>query len=766
MVRSDDALRYHTRGGKPGKIEVVPTKPLVTQRDLSLAYSPGVAEPCLAIAENPDKAWEYTSRGNLVGVITNGTAVLGLGDIGPLASKPVMEGKACLFKKFADIDVFDIEVNETDVDKFVEVVAALEPTFGGINLEDIKAPESFEIERKLRERLSIPVFHDDQHGTAIITGAALLNACDLTGRKLDEIRVVVSGAGASAIACANFFIELGVDRKKVMLVDSKGVCREGRDHMNEYKTAFARADDGKRTLADAIAGADVFLGLSRGGLVTQDMVRSMADKPIVFALANPDPEIPYAEAMAARDDVIVATGRSDHPNQVNNVLGFPYIFRGALDVRASTINEAMKVACARALATLARENVDDTVIDVYGGDPLRYGPLYLIPKPFDRRVRWWVAPAVAQAAMESGVARRPIDIDEYRDRLRREHGGMGYSVMRSVVDAARENPKRIAFPEASNQKVLRACETVRDEGIAIPILLGRREEIMASAHEIGLGDFAASCEIVEPRASEFFDSYCDRLYELRQRKGMTPAKARTQMQRSNVFGAMMLAQGDVDGLVSGLKLNYRDTIRPALQIIGVRPGVRHVTGMYMMVMKDQVKFFADATVNIDPDAEALVEITLQVADAVRSFGIQPRVAMISFSNFGTHPHADARKVREALAMVREHRPDLEIEGEMQADFALDKQQLDEIYPFHRLSAAANVLIFPSLVAANASYKILSRLGGATAVGPILLGVNKPVTVLQREVSVDTIVAMTAYTVKRAQEGEPLTPQLALKDRDF
>ena len=751
MARSDAALEYHVKG-RPGKIEVVATKPLVTQRDLSLAYSPGVAEPCLEIARDPEKVWDYTARGNLVGVISNGTAVLGLGDIGPLAAKPVMEGKACLFKKFADIDVFDIEVAETDVDKFVEVVAALEPTFGGINLEDIKAPESFEIEQRLRKRMKIPVFHDDQHGTAIISGAALLNACEVTGRAIGDVRVVVSGAGAAAIACANFYIDLGVRREKLTLVDSVGVVYRGRDRSNKYKEALAQPDSGVRTLTDALRGADVFLGLSKGGLVSQDMVRSMADRPIVFALANPDPEISYPDAMAARSDVIAATGRSDYPNQVNNVLGFPYIFRGALDVRASEINEAMKIACARALAALAHENVDDTVIEAYGGKPLRFGPHYLIPKPFDPRVRWWVAPAVAQAAIETGVARLKIDLDEYRERLRRKHGGVSYSIMRSLVRQAQSHPvKRIVFPEAANAKVLRACEILFEDRIAVPVLLGRPSDIEETAREVGLESLLAKVEIQQPSKSPKIAEYAQRLFEMRQRKGMTLVNARAQMERSNSFGMMMVEMGDADGVVSGLRLNFADTIRPALQIVGMKPGIKHVAGMYMMVLKEKLKFFADATMNIDPDAETLTEITVQVADAVRSFGVVPRVAMISFSNFGSHSHPDVEKVRRALDMVRAARPNLEIDGEMQADVAVDKEKLDELYPFTRLTDEANVLIFPSLVAGNVAYKILKQLGGAAAVGPVLLGMNKPVTVLQREVSVDTIVNMTAYTVKMALE---------------
>jgi len=749
MAKGDDALRYHVEG-RPGKIEVVPTKKLVTQRDLALAYSPGVARPCLEIEKDPEKSWDYTARGNLVAVISNGTAVLGLGDIGALASKPVMEGKGCLFKKFADIDVFDLEVDETDVDKFCDVVAALEPTFGGVNLEDIAAPASFEVEEKLKRRMNIPVFHDDQHGTAIISGAALLNACELTGRDLAAIRVVVSGAGASAIACATFFVELGVTRDNIILCDSKGPIYDGRDHVNEYKARFAGPDTGARTLEEALKGADVFLGLSRGGLVNGDMVRSMADKPIVFALANPDPEIPYPEAVAAKEGVIAATGRSDFPNQVNNVLGFPYIFRGALDVHATEINEAMKVACARALAELAHEAVPDVVIDAYGGAQLRFGPEYLIPTPFDPRTLWWVAPAVARAAIESGVARKKIDIDDYTRQLQERFGGTGYSIMRSVVSAARANPKRIAFPEASNPKVLRACDILVEEGIAHPVLVGRRSEIEYVASEIGLGDIASRCDVVEPDNFDKAGDYVLELYRKRQRKGMTRTYARTLLRRSNVLAAMMVERGDVDGVVSGLKLNYRDTVRPMLQVLGRAEGVRNVSSMYMMVLDDEVKFFSDATINVDPDAETLAEMAIQTADAVAAFDIRPRVAMISFSNFGSHPAAEAGKVRLALELVRQRRPELEIEGEMQPDLALDKELLDELYPFNRLSKEANVLVFSSLAAANAAYKILQSLGGASAIGPILLGMAKPVAVLQRVVSVDEIVNMAAWTVKMAQ----------------
>ncbi|HYU15973.1 MAG TPA: NADP-dependent malic enzyme [Candidatus Acidoferrum sp.] len=750
MARKQDAIEYH-KGGRPGKLEVVPTKPLDTQRDLSLAYTPGVAVPCLEIAADPEKGWDYTARGNLVAVITNGTAVLGLGHIGPLAGKPVMEGKACLFKKFADIDVFDLELAETSVDKFVDVVAALEPTFGGINLEDVKAPECFEIEEKLRKRLSIPVFHDDQHGTAIITGAALLNACEVAHKKMDEIKVVVSGAGASAIACVNFFVQLGLDPARVILVDSKGVVHEGRSDLNPHKARYAVADTGRRSLSDAMTGADVFLGLSIGGVVTKDMVRTMADRPIIFAMANPDPEISYPDAIDARPDAVVATGRSDYPNQVNNVLGFPFIFRGALDVRATAISEEMKVAAARALAALAHEPVSERVLQAYGGKTIRFGPDYLIPKPFDERVLWWVAPAVAEAAMKSGVARTQIDIEAYRERLRRKSGDAAYSITRGMITAAKREPKRIVFPEASSPKLLRALQIIMDEGIARPILLGRQDEIAEECERQDLDLIERGVEIISPRESSLFAGYVKQFHALRQRKGVTLQMARTLLRKTNYFGMMMVRNGHADGLVSGLKLAYPETIRPALQILGLKPGVKVATGMYMMVLKQSVVFFADASINIEPDAEILADIAVQVSDAVRDMGVVPRVAMISFSNFGSVDHAQARLVRDALAVVRERRPDLEVEGEMQADVALSKATLDSMFPFHRLSDAANVLVFPQLIAGNAAYKVLQSLGGASAVGPILLGVARPVTVLQPQAPVNDIVNMTAFTVLTAQQ---------------
>jgi len=746
MIRKQDALDYH-RNGRPGKLEVVPTKPLVTQRDLSLAYSPGVAEPCLEIAEQPDRAWEYTARGNLVAVVTNGTAVLGLGNIGPLAGKPVMEGKACLFKKFADIDVFDLEVDAKDSARFIDTVAALEPTFGGINLEDLKAPECFEIEAGLRARMSIPVFHDDQHGTAIISGAALMNGAELAGKKLADLKIVVSGAGASAIACASFYVDLGVPLRNITMIDSVGVIYEGRSQgMNAFKARFARPDDGARTRADALRGADVFLGLSKAGLCTPAMLKTMAPRPLIFALANPDPEISYPDATAARPDAIVATGRSDFPNQVNNVLGFPYIFRGALDVRAREINDAMKIAAARALAALAHEPVPDSVAEAYGVRSFRFGADYIIPKPFDRRVLSWCAPAVAEAAIQSGAARLPLDIAEYRERLQRRLGGAEYTVMSRIIQRAKNAPRRIVFTEGDNIKVLRACQIVLDEKIAHPILLGHERKIRQRAADLDLD--LEGIEILNPADSDKHASYAQELLELRCRKGVTAAGAARLVNRRIHFGMMMVRRGDADGLVGGLNAPYPETIRPALQIVGIRPDVRRATGMYIMLMKNDVKFFADATVNIEPDAETLADIAIQVADAARTFEITPRIAMISFSNFGSAPHPESQKVAAAVELVRKRRPDLEIDGEVQADIAVDPETIRELFPFSRLTDAANVLIFPSLAAGNAAYKVLAALGGATAVGPILLGVNKPVTVLPRDANVDTIVNMTAYTVAR------------------
>jgi len=751
MIRKQDALDYH-RLGRAGKIEVVSSKPLLTQRDLALAYSPGVAEPCLEIAARPEAVYEYTARGNLVAVISNGTAVLGLGDIGPEAGKPVMEGKGCLFKKFADIDVFDLELNIKDPDAVIACVAALEPTFGGINLEDIKAPECFYIEEQLKKKMQIPVFHDDQHGTAIISGAALLNALEVQHKSIEQVRVTVNGAGASAIACANFYVSLGVPIANITLVDTTGVVYAGRTKgMNPYKERFAQPpSETRRSLAEAMVGADVFLGCSVAGTVTKEMVATMAKRPIVFALANPDPEISYNDARSVRDDLVMATGRSDFPNQVNNVLGFPFIFRGALDVRAREINEPMKVAAARALAALARQDVPDQVAAAYGGERFHFGPEYIIPKPFDSRVLWWVAPAVAKAAMDSGVARKQIDIPEYTEALRRRIGGE-HALLRRIVGRAKESPRRIAFPEGNEPKVLRACRRIVDEGIAKPILLGSRADIDRAAEGLDLGDLLERVEIVEPRTFEGRPRYVDEYFNMRQRRGMTREFADRVMSRRNAFGMMMVKMGDVDGLVSGLTMSYPETIRPALQIIGARPDVKKVTGMYLMFAKNgDVKVFADATVNISPTAETLAEIAIQVADATRELGLVPRVAMISFSSFGSAPHPESEKVALATQLVWKARPDIEIDGELQADVAVDYAELREKFPFTKLTDAANVLVFPNLASGNVAYKLMEKLGGATALGPILLGLQAPITALPRNADVETIVSMTAFTVMKAQ----------------
>ena len=749
MSRKQDALEYHRRGRK-GKLEVVPTKPLVSQMDLSLAYTPGVADPCLEIAANEDASWEYTARANLVAVISNGTAVLGLGDIGPAAGKPVMEGKACLFKKFADIDVFDLEINATEVDKVVEIVAALEPTFGGINLEDIAAPECFEIEEKLRQRMRIPVFHDDQHGTAIISGAGLLNAAQLAGKKLEDIKLVVSGAGAGAIACVEFFCALGLRRENVVLVDSKGVIHQGRTDLNRHKQRFAIPDDGRRTLADAMKGMDMFMGLSVANTVKPEWLVTMNERPIIFALANPDPEISYPDAITARPDAIVATGRSDFPNQVNNVLGFPYIFRGALDCRATSVSEAMKLAAARALAELTREPVPDTVIMAYGGKALKMGPDYFIPKPFDPRVLWWVAPAVAQAAMESGVARITFDIEEYRDRLMAKGSNAAYSIMRTITKEAQRDPRRIVFPQAASPRLLRAIQQIVDEEIAKPVLLGRPAEIQRLCEEMSL-DLLDRVQIIDPRA-EVNQRYADRLYELRQRKGMTLDNARSHVQRGDYYAAVMVDRGDADGMVTGFRLNYPETVKPVLEVFGLSPGAKVAIGMYMMVLQNSVKFFGDTVFNIFPDADTLVDITLQMADAVQGFGITPRVALISYSNFGSVRHPDVTRLHRVLDMVRERRPDLEIDGEMQPELALDVARQKSNYGFSRLTKAANTLVFPSLASGNAAYQIAKSIGNASAVGPILLGVGKPVAAMQNEATVEEIVNMTSHVVLKAQQA--------------
>ncbi len=746
-----DALDYH-RSGRRGKIEVVATKPCQTQRDLSLAYTPGVAEPCLAIEKDVDKVYEYTAKGNLVAVVTNGTAVLGLGAIGPEASKPVMEGKGVLFKRFADIDVFDIELNTTDPEDIIRTVKLMEPTFGGINLEDIKAPECFYIEERLKEECSIPVFHDDQHGTAIISGAGLINALELAGKKIDEVRVVFNGAGAAGIACANFYVTLGVRRENVMLCDSKGVVYAGRtDGMNPYKEKFAVETD-CRTLEDALKGADVFAGCSVANVVSKAMVGSMADDPIIFAMANPDPEISYEDAVDARDDVIMATGRSDFPNQVNNVLGFPFIFRGALDVRARAINDEMKIAASQALAALAKEPVPYAVMKAYRSERIEFGREYIIPKPFDPRVLIWEASAVAEAAMKSGVAGIEIDIEQYRQQLE-ESLGLSRKVMRVMINKARKRPKRIVFPEGNYPAILRACEIILDEGMAHPVLLGEQKQVEDAIAEHRL-NLKGGIEIINPEESEHFDGFVEEFYKLRRRKGMTLRDARKVMRQRNYFGSMMLRMGLADGLVSGLTNQYQYTIRPALEIIGPRPDVRIVAGMYMMVLKERVIFFADATVNITPTAEDLAEIALLCAREVPRFNVEPRIAMISFSNFGSTRHPESEKMRRAVEIVRERAPHLVVDGEMQADTAVMPEILEENFPFSVLEGGANVLIFPNLDAGNVAYKLVQRLSGAEAIGPILLGMNKPVHVLQNGgFDESDVVNMTAIAVVDALEAE-------------
>jgi malate dehydrogenase (oxaloacetate-decarboxylating)(NADP+) len=762
-ILPEEALAYHSHGRK-GKIQVVPTKPTNTQRDLSLAYSPGVAYPCKEIQRDPLLAYEYTARGNLVAVISNGTAVLGLGNIGALAGKPVMEGKGVLFKRFADIDVFDLELATEDPEELIRAVKLLEPSFGGINLEDIRAPDCFEIERRLKAEMQIPVFHDDQHGTAIISGAALLNALELTGKAIEKVRIVFSGAGAAALSCARLYLALGARRENMILADIAGVIYRGRrELMDPYKEEFA-ADTPARALSEIMAGADVFIGLSAAGVVTPEMVRSMARDPIVFAMANPDPEIGYDEARAARPDAIVATGRSDYPNQVNNVLGFPFIFRGALDVRATDIDLGMKLAAVQALAELAREDVPDSVLRAYGLDTLRFGRDYLIPKPFDHRVLLRVPPAVARAAMESGVARVPIgDFEAYQRRLETLISRR-FELMRGILDRAKRDPKRVVFPEGEHDQVLRAAKILVEEGIAHPILLARREVIAGRLRDLDLPEERVT--ILHNETSELFEPYARRLHEKRRRDGLTLTDARKQMRLRNYFGAMMVEVGDADGLISGLTRSYPETIRPALQIIDTRPGVTRVSGAYILILQHGVPavgraaaagpsehlfFLADTTVNIDPSPEELAEITTLTVEFVRRFGIVPRVAMLSFSNFGSNNHPAARKVRRAVELVASRHPDLEVDGEMQADTAVVESLLSESYSWSRLKGPANVLIFPELQSANIAYKLIWRLAGAEAIGPILLGMGKPVHVLQPGVEVADIVNLTALCVVDAQE---------------
>jgi malate dehydrogenase (oxaloacetate-decarboxylating)(NADP+) len=733
--RRQEALDYHTQG-RPGKIAVVPTKSVSTQKDLSLAYSPGVAEPCRDIHREPLDVFKYTARGNLVAVVTNGTAVLGLGNIGPLAAKPVMEGKGVLFKRFAGIDVFDLEIGSQRADDVIRFCELLEPTVGGINLEDISAPECFIIERTLRDRLDIPVFHDDQHGTAIIAGAALINALEVIGKDIADVTVVFSGAGASALSTAQHFTRLGVRRENTLIVDSKGVIYEGRkEGMNEYKAPFAVKTD-KRTLAEAMDGADVFVGLSVKGLVSPEMVAAMAPDPIIFALANPDPEILPEEVAAVRDDAIMATGRSDYPNQVNNVLGFPFIFRGALDVRARGINEAMMLAATRALAALARAEVPDTVRGAYDGSEITFGREYLIPKPFDHRVLFHVAPAVAAAAMESGLARIELDLDEYRDRLRASLGP-GREVMRWMTNRARRRKARVIFPEGHNVTVLQAAVQLAEEGICQPVILGRQPRVEEKAAALGIK--LDGVEILyAAREDEERERFAEELFRRRGRRGLTLAEARWNMFKPIYFAASLLQAGKVDALVAGIEANYAEALRPCLQVVGAAEGGR-VAGLYMLALPDrELLFFADTTVNIEPDAPALAEIALQTAKFVRDLGIEPRVAMVSFSNFGSTAHEESVRVARAVELVREADPELEIDGEMQADTALDPVKLRNIYPFSYLKGPANVLVFSRLSAANASYKLLDQVGGADIIGPVLLGMAKSVHILQRGCSLQDV----------------------------
>jgi malate dehydrogenase (oxaloacetate-decarboxylating)(NADP+) len=749
VIRRQDAIDYHSLGRK-GKIEVTPTKPLLTQRDLSLAYTPGVAEPCVDIAQEPSLVYTYTAKGNLVAVVSNGTAVLGLGNIGALAGKPVMEGKGCLFKKFADIDVFDIEIASEDPDEIINIVLKLEPTFGGINLEDIKAPECFYIEERLKELMKIPVFHDDQHGTAIISGAALLNAAELVAKPLDKLRVVVSGAGASAIACAKFYLSLGVKRENLMLVDTKGVVYEGRkEGMNKYKAQFATSSKA-RTLAEAMVGADVFLGCSVAGLVSKDMVRAMADRPIVFALANPDPEIAYPDAKEARQDVIIATGRSDYPNQVNNVLGFPFIFRGALDVQARVINEEMKIAASHALAALAKEDVPESVQRAYGGVTFKFGPDYIIPKPFDPRVLLWEAPAVARAAIETKVARRPLDLEEYKQSLERIYGRT-HMVMRKYREQARRHPKRVIFPESEDEKILRACQILTDERIAKPVLLGDEEMLCQRIKELDL-DLVGRVEIVNHLRSSKLEQYALEYSRLRQRRGVTFREASYRLHSRKYFSLMMLRLGDVDAVVLGMNSHYAESVQPALEIVGLREGAKRAAGMYMLVLKNDIVFFADCTVNVNPTAEEVAEIAIVTADEVRELGVEPRVAMISYSNFGSNKEESAVKMAKATEMVQRRRPDLEVDGEMQFNTATNFTLTKDLYPFCKLTKPANVFIFPNLDAGNACYKAMAELGGAESVGPILMGLNKPVGVLQRADTVDAVVRLASIATVEAQGG--------------
>ncbi|WP_419801795.1 NADP-dependent malic enzyme [Mucilaginibacter sp.] len=750
--RKQDALDYHS-SGRPGKIEVVPTKPTQTQRDLSLAYSPGVAEPCLRIAENPEDVYKYTAKGNLVAVISNGTAVLGLGDIGPAAGKPVMEGKGLLFKIFADIDVFDLELDTKNVDQFVQIVKALEPTFGGINLEDIAAPLCFEIERRLKAEMKIPVMHDDQHGTAIISGAALMNAVEIQHKKLDTIKVVVNGAGAAAVSCSKLYLAIGVKKENLIMFDKDGLLHHGRTDLDDIRREFFTDRTDVKTLSDAMKGADVFVGLSAGNVVTPEMLLTMAPNPVVFAMANPEPEISYDLATQTRDDLIMATGRSDYPNQVNNVLGFPYIFRGALDVRATGINEAMKLAAVKAIAELAKMPVPEEVNLAYNARNLKFGKDYIIPKPVDSRLITTVSTAVAKAAMESGIAGKHItDWDAYHEELISRLGKED-KLMRALSGKAKSGPKRVVFAEADNYKILKSAQIVRDEGIAVPILLGNKEKIqeIMQANDLQMD----GVEIIDPlTGTENSAKYADFLFQKRQRRGITFFDAQKLMRDRNYYGATMVQFGDADALISGLTRNYAATVKPALQVIGTKSGVNLVAGMYMMITKSGPVFFGDTTINVNPTAQQMVDITVLIEQAVSRFNIKPRVAVLSYSNFGSNDGLVPEKTRETVRLLHEQYPEMIVDGEMQANFAMNSTLLKDNYEFSNLNgAAANTLIFPNLESGNIAYKLLQEIGGAEAVGPILLGMNKPVHVLQLGSSVREIVNVITIAVVDAQENQ-------------
>ncbi|HEY4756595.1 MAG TPA: phosphate acetyltransferase [Ignavibacteriaceae bacterium] len=743
----EESLNYHSEGRK-GKIEVVATKPCITARDLSMAYTPGVAEPCRAIEKNLEDVYKYTAKGNLVAVVSNGTAVLGLGDIGAEAGKPVMEGKGVLFKRFADIDVFDIELRSKNTQDIIKCVQMLEPTFGGINLEDIKAPECFEIEETLKATMNIPVFHDDQHGTAIISCAALINASEVVGKKLQNLKIVVNGAGASAISCCKLYIRAGVKKENIIMFDSKGCLSKSRNDLNKYKMDFV-TDKEFASLGDAMKGADVFLGLSVGGVVKKEMVKGMAKDPIVFAMANPDPEISYEDATSVRNDIVMATGRSDYPNQVNNVLGFPFIFRGALDVRATSITEEMKMAATKALASLAKEKVPEIVLNAYGGTEFSFGKEYIIPKPFDPRVLWYVAPAVARAAIEGGVAKKKIeDWQAYEEELK-ERMGFSKEVIRVMIHKAQKSPKTVVYPEGEEEKIIRAAHVVKSEKIASPVLLGNEKIIRGIIDELGYeqNDY----HIIDPATSDKREVYVNELLMKRQRKGATLREVKELMKQPIYFGCMMLDQGNVDALISGLTTHYPNTIKPALQCVGIKEGFKVVSGLYIVITKKDVYFFSDCTVNVNPTAEELAQIAISTADMVQEFDIIPKIAMLSFSNFGSAKYPQSIKVQEAVQLVKKQRPNLIVDGEMQADTAVVPEIREQQFPFSTLQGKSNVLIFPSLEAGNIAYKLMARIGQATVIGPILLGMKKPIHVLQTGATVDDIINMTAIAVVEADK---------------